>query len=155
MTQNRTPMGVTVHAFPVGRTQVCLDWYWERWYDHPTPNRPGTHVRVILNYSGPNDQGNMTAFIAKMATYMLGTRRWRVTAPRGIQYWEVGAAGAPVPPGGGEGGENPDGILPGQEALPGLDKPSTIMMPPTAESSAVPEPKARGRRSKAVDRARP
>ena len=65
-----------------------------------------------------------------------------------ITALEVGGEAAPVPPSGGEGGESPDGPIPGQEPFPELDNSATIVTPATTDRpESVSEAKPRRRSS--------
>lgn len=148
MTNREPQWGVEITAWRLNATTVCLDWRtvetgWVR-----VPPAKGQHKRVLVTVEGNTQPPELTMFCQRMANYIIGTKHWRVNMPRGMSYREIGSEAAPVPPSGGEGGERPDGAIPGQDPFPELDNSATIMTPPTgAKLESVPEPKARGRRS--------
>ena len=148
MTEKQPQWGVEITAWRLNATTICLDWRtmetgWVR-----VPAGKGQHKRVLVEVEGYSGVPELTMFCQRMANYIIGTRQYRVNMPRGMRYREVGGEAAPVPPSGGEGGESPDGSIPGQEPFPELDNTATIMTPATTDKpESVSEAKPRRRSS--------
>lgn len=154
MTAEKPQWGVQITVWRWNKTTVCLDWRTVQTGWLSSPPAKGQHIRVLLDYAGDLTPAHMTLLAQRMSMYVLAKKSWKVSIAKGFSFREVGGEAAPVPPSGGEGGEKPQDILPGQEALPGLDTDATIISPaPPVKQESDSEPKAR-RRSSAVDRAR-
>lgn len=142
-TTDKAVKAVQITVWRWSKSTVCLDWRLTYHLASGQHSGPQRHVRVLLSHPGELHEGDLTLLASRHALYMVQSRRWRVSVPRGLAWREVGAAGASVPPSGGEGGESSDLDELGTAPLPGLDKAATIISPPTPA-----KPRSASRRSR-------
>jgi hypothetical protein len=112
-----------------------------QWYGPGNVKHPGKSRVVVMTMPVPVDDHEMLQLLANMLRYVQDPNRRHIKPPRAVVWREVGT-GLPVPPGGGEGGEDtpPDmDELPVDGGFPSAAGDSTITTGPVPVKAASPK----------------
>lgn len=123
------------------------------WYGPGNAKHPGKTRVVVATYPTPLDDRELLQVLAGMAYYVMDPNKRHMKPPRAVVWREAGS-GLPVPPGGGEGGEDTpaemdplpiDGGFPTGEEGPTITSgPAPLKAgPPKAARSSAREPRIR------------